>query len=149
MPAVGPFHDPSASAALVAAARSPARSEEVAILFDTSADVRRDLSATDFALGVVPVVALVETEIAGATWPARRSDRNGVEGGLQPLLVVRVRAGQRYRDRYAAPVGKNVSLGAKLCAISRIGSCDVPPLGALTETLSREAQAHSMPRSSS
>jgi len=95
MPAVGPLHDPSASAALVAAARSSGRSEELAVLFDTSADVWRDLAAADFALGVVPVIALVETEIARATWPTRRSERNRVESDLQALLVVGVRAGQR------------------------------------------------------
>lgn len=102
---------------------------------------------TDRALGRVRVIGLVEAEIVGTPRTSRRSEWNSVEGRLQPPLVVRVRAGQGDRDGYAATVGEDVSLGAKFRAISWIGSCEAPPLGAFTEALSREAQAHSMPRS--
>lgn len=111
--------------------------------------MRLDATSTDFALRVAPVVGLVKTEILRTPRSSRRPNGNGVERGFHAPFVVSVRAGQGDGDRYAASVGENVALGAKLRAISRIGSCKAPPLGAFTVALSREAQAHSMPRSSS
>ena len=106
-------------------------------------------SSLNAAHDVRRVVRLVEAEVVRPTWAARAVQLNRVEGRLEAPSVVRVRRRQNDGERYAASVGENVSLGAKLCAISRIGSGELPPFGAFTEALSREAQAHSTPRCSS
>lgn len=123
--------------------------DESPFLVNTPTDVWRDLATPHVVFHVVPVVALIETEIAGTSGSATRAEWNCVEGRRHREFVVPVRGGQCDCDRHAAAVGENVSLCSKLRAISWIGSCEVPPFGAFTETLSREAQAHSMPRSSS
>ena len=96
-----------------------------------------DAATTDFVLGVCPVVRFVETQIVGTTRSSSTAKWNRVEGRFEPPLVVRVRATQRDGDGYAATVGEDMSLGPKLRAISRIGSCKAPPLGAVMEAISR------------
>lgn len=151
MPAVRAFDDPASSTTTVAPGRLVAPLEQLGgdsvLAYTSPAQVELNPAATYCVLDVVPVVRLVETKVEGTPWPPWCPERNRVEGGFEPPLIVRVRAGQRDGDGDATPVGEDVALAAKFRAISWIGSCEAPPLGAFTEALSREAQAHSMPRS--
>lgn len=153
VPAVGAFDDPASSTAVVGTDRYFTFREELGsdsiLAYAPPTQVWLDSATTDFVLGVRPVVSLVEAEILGTAWSTRGSERNCIESRFHAPLVVRIGPAQGDSDGHAASVGEDVSFGAKLRAISRIGSCKPPPLGALMEALSREAQAHSMPRSSS
>ena len=108
-----------------------------------------DAARHNSSLRVVIVVALIETEVLRSTGPAWRGDDHGIERLADHPLVVDVRPGQRDAEYDAAPVGDDVALRSQLSAIGRIGPREFPPFGAFTEALSSEAQAHSMPRSSS
>ena len=108
-----------------------------------------DAAHANRGFGIVVVVALVEAEILRSTGAARRRDDHGIERLGDHPLVVDVRAGQRHADRDAPTVGNDMAFRAELATIGRIGPCEIPPLGALTDALSREAQAQSMPRCSS
>ena len=140
VPAIRAFDDP--------ATRATANAAEQRRLATTT-DVRTDSPSTNFALGVGVVVALVETEVARTSYPASGVQRNRIERGRGHPLVVNVGARQRDGDRDATPVGEHVTFGTKFAAVGRIWPREVPPLGAFTEALSREAQVQSMPRSAS
>jgi hypothetical protein len=111
--------------------------------------MRLDAADANGGLSIVVVIALVETEILRSTGSARCGNDHGVERLVDHPLVVDIRAAQRNRDRDTAAVGQDVAFRSELSAIGRIGPRKVPPLGALMEALSSEAQVQSMPRCSS
>lgn len=138
MPAVCAFNNP--------AARTSARAGDKR-LFPWSTNVRDDASFACFVFWIVVVVALVQTQMPGSPRPSRRFYQNGVQGSADHPLVVNVCSGQGDGERDAAAVGQNMSLAAELGPIGRIGTRELPPLGALTMALSSEAQSQSIPLS--
>jgi hypothetical protein len=139
VPAVGSFNDPSSWAAARAADER---------WFSSTTDVWNDSPDAHGLLGIGVVVALVEAEVDRARCP-ERAQVDGIKCRADHPLVVDVGAGERDGERNAAPVGQYVPLGSELGAIGRIGTSEVPPLGAFTLALSSEAQVQSMPRCSS
>jgi hypothetical protein len=138
VPAVGSLDDPAARPS------SDAAHER---LLTSSTNVRDDSSLSRFRLGISVVVPFVEAQMLGptrASWPV---DEDCVQGRAHHPLVVNVRAGQRHGQRDAAPISQNVAFAAQLRAIGRVGTRELPPFGALTMALSREAQSQSIPRS--
>ena len=121
----------------------------LASLLAAPSKVGLDAARHNSSLRVVIVVALVEAEILRATRTARRADNHQIERLANHPLIVHVRAGQRDPEHDTAPVRDDVAFRSQLSTIGRIGTRELPPLGAFTEALSSEAQAHSMPRSSS
>lgn len=121
----------------------------LAWLLAAPSKVRPHAARTNSSLRVVIVVALVETEVLRSTGPARRGDDHGIERLADHPLGVDVRASQRDAEHDTAPVSDDVAFRSQLPTIGRIGPGELPPFGAFTEALSSEAQAHSMPRSSS
>jgi hypothetical protein len=117
--------------------------------FAASPNVRLDATRACFLLWFAVVVALVETDVLGTPWSARSADIHGVEGRTHHVHVVDVGACQRDGQWHALTIYENVAFGAELCAIGRIGPRELPPFGALTLALSRDAQSHSMPTLSS
>lgn len=111
--------------------------------------MRLDAARTNSSLCVVIVVTLVEAEVLRATGPAGRGDNHRIERLANHPLVVDVRPSQGDAEYDAAPVGDDMAFRSELSTIGRIGTREFPPLGAFTEALSSEAQAHSIPRSSS
>jgi hypothetical protein len=140
VPAVGAFDDPAAR--LTANAADERR-------LAASANMRLDATTSNLSFGVGVVVALVKTEVTGTPRPPSCWKRHSVKSGTGKPFVVDVGAGQSDRDRDAALVGQDVTLGAELAAIGRVRPREVPPLGAFTEALSREAHSQPIPRSSS
>ena len=130
VPAVGAFDHPAPSSPPLAAARR----------FSAPTQMRRDATFAHLLFGVGVVVSLVEAEILRSTWSARCLDRHSIERLAGHPLVVNVCARQCHRDRNATPVGENMSFRSKLSTIGWIGPRESPPLGALTEALSSEAQ---------
>ncbi len=100
---------------------------------------------TRFLLGVIVVVALVQTKVFGQQRLEQSPDGNGIERGAHHPLVMDVGASQRDRDGDSATVGQNMAFGAEFSTIGRIGARDVPPLGAFTEALSSDAHSRSSP----
>jgi len=151
VPAIRSLDDPTSSTTSTVARSWVALFEQLGgdsvLAYASPSQVKLNPAATNRVLDVIPVVGLVETKVVGTPRPPRRPEWNRVEGRFEPPLIVRVRARQSDGDGDAPTVGEDVSFAAKLCAISWIGSCEAPPFGAFTEALSREAQAHSMPRS--
>ena len=139
VPAVGALDHPATRPAALA----------FAWLLAAPSKVRLDAARTNSSLSVVIVVTLVETKVLRSTGPARRGDDHGIERLADHPLVVDVRPGQGDAEYDAAPVGDDMAFRSELSTIGRIGPRELPPLGAFTEALSSEAQAHSMPRSSS
>lgn len=121
----------------------------LASILATASKVRLDAARANSSLCVVLVVTLVEAEVLRATGPAGRGDNHRIERLANHPLVVNVCAGQRDAEHDTAPVRDDVAFRSQLSTIGRIGPRELPPLGAFTEALSSEAQAHSMPRSSS
>jgi len=74
----------------------------------------------------------------GTSWAARTAEHNRVERIPDEPLVVDVRAGDLSRNRYATTICEHVALHAPLFAIGRVGTGQVPPLGAFTIALSSE-----------
>lgn len=140
VPAIGALDYP--------ATRSTANAAQQRWLAAT-ANVWANAAATYFALGVRVVVALVEAQVAWPARSARCTQWNRVERRAGQPLVVDVGAGERHADGHATLIGQDVTLGAELAPIGRIGAGMIPPLGAFTEALSSEAQSHAIPRSSS
>ena len=126
-------------------APAPARAWPLA----ASSKMWLDAAHANRGFGIVVVVAFVEAEILRSTRAARRRDDHSIERRGDHPLVVDVRAGQRHGDRDSATVGEDVAFRAEFATIGRIWPRKIPPLGALTEALSSEAQAQSMPRCSS
>jgi len=141
VPAIGAFHDPPPW--LFPANRSSEGG------FAASSNVRFDATGASLLLGFLVVVALVETDVLGTPRSTRSADIHGVQGLTHHVHVVDVGAGQCDGQRNALTIYEDVALGAELCAIGRIGSRELPPLGAFTLALSRDAQSHSMPTLSS
>ena len=96
-------------------------------------------------LGIIVVVAFVQTEVFGQHRLEHSPDGNGSECGANHPLVVDVGARQRDREWDSATVGQNVAFCAEFSTIGRTGARDVPPLGAFTEALSSDAHAKSSP----
>ena len=141
MPAIGAFHDPSSR--LLSANGSCER------WFAASTNVRLDSAGPRFPLGFVVVVAFVETNILGTPRSARSAELHGIQGLAYHVHVVDVGAAQRDRQRNALTVYEDVAFGAEFRAIGRIRTRELPPLGALTLALSRDAHSHSIPTLSS
>jgi len=80
---------------------------------------------------------------------AMRLEDHSIEGGSRHPLVVHVRAGDHYAKRDAARVRDDVAFDAFFPAIRRIGTREIPPLGALTIVLSRLAHFQAIPRTAS
>lgn len=108
-----------------------------------------DTATPDLSFRVREVVALVEAQMPRATRTTRRTQRHGIQRWRDDALVVHVGAGQHDGDRYATLISQDMTFGAELSAIGRIGARVLPPFGAFTEALSREAHSHAIPRSSS
>jgi hypothetical protein len=136
VPAVRPFDDPSPR--LLASDRS--RQGRLS----STANVRLDVSLPSLAFGFRVIVALVEAKVVRHASPAA-AQHDRVQRGTDHVLVVNVRARQSDAKRYAVSVGDNMPFRPEFGAIGWVGSCEVPPFGAFTATLSREAQAQSMP----
>jgi hypothetical protein len=113
--------------------------------FAASPNVRLDAAHASFLLWLLVVVAFVEADVLGTPRPARRADVHGVQGLAHHVHVMDVGAGQSDGQRNALTIYENVTLGAELCAIGRVGPGELPPFGAFTLALSRDAQSHSIP----
>src|SRR5689334_14868012 len=111
--------------------------------------MRLDAATAHLTFGIGVVVAFVETQMRGPSRPTRRMQRNRIERGAGHPFVVLVGPSDRDGERDSSPVGQDVALGAELATIGRVGTGEVPPLGAFTEALSSEAQSQAMPRFSS
>lgn len=118
-------------------------------LLAASSNMRADAAQTDGRGYVRVVVALVETEMLGTPRTSGAAHDDGIEDFTDHRAVWHVGAGDECGERDAATVGQNVAFDATFRAVRRIWAREVPPFGAFTEALSSEAQAHSMPRSSS
>lgn len=137
VPAVGPLDDPSA--------RPPANAADQGLLA-AATDVWNDATCSGFVFRIGVVVPLVEAQVHRPARTSWRTDEDGVERGAHHPLVVHVRSCQGDRERNASAVGQNVAFAAEFCAIGRIRAGELPPLGAFTVALSREAHAQSIPR---
>lgn len=109
-------------------------------------DVWRDAPRSDSRFYVSIIVALVEAQVFGASWATRTAQHNRVERVRDEPLVMDIRAGDLGRKRHATTIGEDVALDPPLCAIRRVRTGQVPPLGAFTIALSNEAHFHWMPR---
>ena len=141
MPTIGTLHDPPP---WLFSANGPGKGG-----FAASPNVRLDATGARFLLWFPVVVALVEAEVLGTPRSARSANVHGVQGLTHHVHVVDVGAGQRDGQRDALTIYENVAFGAEFSAIGRIGPRELPPLGALTLALSRDAQSHSIPTLSS
>lgn len=121
----------------------------LASILAAASKVRLDAARANSSLCVVIIVPLVEAEVLRTTGPAGRADNHRIERIANHPFVVNICAGQRDAEHDTAPVRDDMAFRAQLSTIGRIGPRELPPLGAFTEALSSEAQAHSMPRSSS
>ena len=137
VPGVGALHDPPARLALNAAQQR---------LLPAASDVRDDPAGSHGRLGVRVVVALVQAEVLGAAWAARRASDHRVEGLADEPLVVDVGAGDLGGQRDTPTVGQNVAFDAAFRPIRGVGASEVPPFGAFTMALSSEDHFHWMPR---
>jgi hypothetical protein len=108
----------------------------------STTDVGRDAARSDGGLDIRVVVALVEAQMLGTSWAARAAEHNRVERVGDEPLVVDVRAGDLSGNRHATTICENVPLDAPLRAIGRVGTGQVPPLGAFTIALSSEDHFH-------
>lgn len=140
VPGIGTFDDP--------ASRFPADTSDERRL-TAAANVRDDPTDANFNLSVQVVVALVQTQVLGASWTTRCSNDDRVEHIGDEPFVVHVRCRDAHRYRHASPVGQDVSLHPAFRTVRRVGTSVVPPFGALTVALSSEVHAHWMPRRSS
>jgi len=113
--------------------------------FSSTANMRHDVALPRFSLWFLVVVALVEAEVVWATATVLSTEDDRIERLADHAHVGDVRSGQRDAEGNAATVGQDVALGAELGAIGRIGPGELPPFGAFTEALSREAHAQSIP----
>lgn len=137
VPAVRPLDDPATRPTADAADQR---------LLAAAANVGNDAACAGFVLRIGVVVPLVEAQVHGPARTSRRTDEDRIERGTHHPLVVHVRRRQSDCDRNTSAVGQNVALAAKFCAIGGIRAGELPPLGAFTVALSREAHAQSMPR---
>jgi len=137
VPGVGALHDP--------AARLPLNAPEERLLPPAS-DVRSDPAGSDGRFGVRVVVSLVEAEVLGATWTARRASDHRVERLADEPLVVDVGAGDLGGQRDTSTIGQDVALDTAFRAIRGVGASEVPPFGAFTRALSSEDHFHWIPR---
>jgi hypothetical protein len=109
-------------------------------------DVRRDAARSDGGLDIRVVVAFVEAQMLGTSWAPRTAEHNRVERIGDEPLVVDVRSGDLSRHRHATTLCEHVALDAPLRAIGRVGTGQIPPLGAFTMELSSEDHFHWIPR---
>ena len=137
VPAVRALDDPSA--------RPTAHTADQRLLA-AAANVWNDATCSGFVLRIGVVVPLVEAQVHRPARTSRRKDQDGVERGPHHPLVVHVRCRQRDGERNTSAISQNVAFAAEFCAIGRIWAGELPPLGAFTVALSREAHAHSIPR---
>ena len=137
MPAVRPFDDPT-SWLLPANGAGKRR-------FTASANMRNDTTCSSFLFWFVVIVALIEAEVLRTSWAARGSDVHSIQCFTNHVHVVHVGTRQSNCEWNSLAIDEDVPLRAELCAIGGIGTREVPPFGALTLALSREAQSHSRP----
>jgi len=104
-----------------------------------------DVSTPRLAFGLFVIVALVEAEVVGHPSTVAPAQYDRVERLADHVHVVDVGAGQRNAERNSLSVGEDVAFRPELAAIGRVGSSELPPFGAFTETLSRDAHAQSIP----
>jgi len=137
MPADCPLDDPSSG---LLAANGTSES-----WFTAPTDVRCDASVACFSLGLRIVVPLVEADVSWTTSPAAGEEGHGVERRTQHVLVVDVGARDRHGQGDPPAVGQEVPFRAEFRAIGRVGPGEVPPFGAFTLALSRDAHSQSIP----
>ena len=137
VPAVGSFDDPATRFA-------PNAAKERGLT--AAADVRDNASGARFGFGLAVVVAFVETQVHGAANPTTASQWDGVERFSNHPLVVNVGASDLNSQGNTTRIGQHMALDASLGAVRRVGTGQVPPLGALTMALSRLHHFQSMPR---
>jgi len=140
VPAVGALDDPASRPTADAADKW---------LFAATTNTRHYAAASRFSRADREVVAFVETQMAGSTWPAGRAQLHCIEHDADEPHVVDVGSAQCDGNRDATAVAKDMAFGAELAAIGGIGPGEVPPFGAFTEALSSEHQVQSIPRCSS
>ncbi len=113
--------------------------------FSSTTNMRSDMTTASFLLGFLVVVSLVQAHIVGHSSTIVFTQHDRVERLADHMHVVDVGARQRYGERDTVPVGQDVAFCPELSAIGRVGPGELPPFGAFTEALSRDAHAQSMP----
>lgn len=141
MPAVRPFDDP---ASWLLAANGPGERR-----LSAPSNVGPHAARSGLLLGLLVVVALVETDVLGPAWPSRAVNIHSVERLADHVHVVNVGAGESNGEGNSLSVYEYVAFGAELGTIGWIGPGEVPPFGAFTLALSRDVQSHSIPTLSS
>ncbi len=121
--------------------------EPCAALDASPSDARLDMAAGQSPTAATMIISLVGVELAGPAsgWSPRLPDgRYGIDHLFQYDAVVDVGSCQPDRERDALRIGEDVTLGARLAAIRRVGTCRRAPLLAATDALSRAARLKSM-----
>ncbi len=115
-------------------------SQAATILCVSSRQNGFDVALTElFAVRPRVVGAIALDALRAATWSARlaRYGKNRIHQRMQLSDIVRVRAGQRGRERNPIGVGDDVMFAAGFTAICRIGARFIPPCTARTDDGSR------------
>ena len=140
MPAVRPLDDPAPRFASHASLQGR---------LTTAPDMGDDPAQASSHLAIRVVISLVETQIARTTRPSRCAKRDRIQRRSDQPLVVDIRSRYGDRERNAAAIGQDMAFGTEFGPIGGVGAREVPPFGAFTLALSREAHCQSMPRCSS
>lgn len=127
------------------ASRFAAYLAEERLLAPTS-DVWSNPSKPHRGSNVRVVVSLVEAEMLGAPRAARAAHDDSVEHFTDHVRVRNVRASDERGDGHAASVGQDVPFDAAFRTVRGVWTREVPPFGAFTEALSREAHFKAAPR---
>ena len=134
-PGKGALDDPSVFAQMLAA-------------FDAApGNAGCDASSPQITPAAIEIVSLVGMELGWSLTgpsPPLTNRVDGVNNAGQGLAIVTVGSGQGDGERQATPIHDDVTLGAWLAPVSRVGADRVPPFLAGTDEASTEARDQSI-----